>query len=210
MGTTRISRTSMYDGTRLDGDCMKDFIPYIVTAVLAIGAGALLNNQCSSPEVVKLPGEIIRDTVWMTRADTVRIVETKTEYRRPVRPFAPEPDESKCCEELARCSRAYDQMALENWHMGNIEATGSKALPWGTVEAEFSMPRYIQDEQDAFRFTATFARQDSLQVVERLRDRKWYERFGVHFGIYGGVDPFGKQFSTTIGIGIGYEITGIF
>ena len=177
---------------------MKDFIPYVVTAALALIVGALLVRQCSSPEVVTVPGETIRDTVRLP-ADTVILTKTRIEYRKPVQPFAPSPPANECCEELAKCGLEYDKLSLEYWYMANIVADGRLALPWGSVAAEFSMPRYAEDPQDAFRFTATRAYADSTEIRYEYRPLSWYDRIGI--GPYVG---FGYPAGASAGVAITY------
>ena len=177
---------------------MKDFIPYIITAILALIVGALLARQCSSPEVVTVPGETIRDTVRLP-ADTVILTKTRIEYRKPVQPFAPSPPENECCEELAKCGRANDKLSLKYWYLANTVATGRLALPWGTVEAEFSAPRYVADPQDAFLFTATRAYADSTEIRYEYRPLSWYDRIGI--GPYVG---FGYPAGASAGVAVTY------
>jgi hypothetical protein len=146
---------------------------------------------------VKIPGQIVRDTVREVRADTV--TKTKYVYLKPTKPYAPEPTPDRCCEELSLCNDAWERLSFENWQMGNVRALGSLALPWGSVDAEFSMPRYIQDEQDAFRFTATMERTDSTQIEYRYHEEMWYDRIG--FGPYIG---YGYPGGWSAGISVSY------
>jgi hypothetical protein len=177
---------------------MNELWKYIIPCILGIIIGALIFKSCGPEKVVKIPGQIVRDTVREVRADTV--TEIKFVYLEPTKPYAPEPTPDRCSEELSLCNDAWERLSFENWQMGNVRARGSLALPWGSVDAEFSMPRYIQDEQDAFRFTATMHRTDSTQIKYRDREPSLWDDIGIGATAGYGGGPMGLGWNMSVGL----------
>ena len=183
---------------------MKSYIPHMIAAVAIFVCGLLTHMQCSSPDVVHVAGEVQRDTI-REKADTVIVKQTRTVYK-PQYVYAP--DSTKLCiEQLQMCADAYEAQSYDLWKLANTELEASKTLPWGSVKAFFSMPRYVDNPdspESAFDFEAVFQHQDSTQIEYRYVEKKWYHRIGIQAGVGYGAGPLGL--GPSVNIQAGYEL----
>jgi hypothetical protein len=188
---------------------VKDFIPYIVVAILAFIAGLLTFKSCQGPQQPTVT--TATDTVDRVKADTVVVYKPKTVY---LPKYVYVPDSSKdCIEQLQMCADAYEQQSYDFWKLANLELEARKSLPWGEVKAWFTMPRYVDNPDNpeaAFEFQATLNKSDTTKIEYRYRERSWYDRIGVSAGVGYGAGPLGLGPSVNIQAGYTlYELSDI-
>lgn len=168
-------------------------ISYAVVFIVALALGAMLMNQCSTPEVTNtVTIDTLRITQWLVKDNWKTKVVTKRDTLRV--PFAVT-DSVLCCEQLTDCMD-------ERWMLANLEAEAEQTLPNGaTARVSFSMPLYREKPENAFTLLVTIPDTSKTNTVTVYAERKWYHRIGASVGIGYGIGPLGMGPSVNIQAG---------
>lgn len=176
---------------------MKDIIPYAIVALISLGAGALLMNQCSKPEKIT-----VTEQVLVTKYDTVKTLSPpKYIYRDRVKEIT---QYEYVTDPVAR--GVIDSLSMELWWCLQTETEASKKLPNGELLVGFSMPRFVQDQQTGLSIEYR-QNPDTTQTMYVQTPRRWYERFG--YGPQVGIG-YANSVSWYAGFGLHYDFSGMF
>jgi len=167
----------------------------IALLLLVIGGGAW--EFMRPKDKPQPPGK--PDTLRITKTDTLKVTSPpRISYRDRVEVVMRDTPKDSCCAILERCY-------LEQFFLSNMEIEAEKTEAYGSIRASFSMPRQLESG-NGLEIVSSYT-PPVPQVVEVPRQRTFFDPFGFGVHITGGVDPFRKDWSVTLGLGVHYDFT---